>query len=135
VKFKRRGKNLHPLAFASQLIAGFHPALLDKRKFSNSEQLSPPRKPFGDRAIRFQRRERDLAESLFTMDEHTFVIAEFAEFVGFDFVLLGFGVIHAALSGAGTPRAFHHLLFAKKIGGLDGIGFVGGAKNHPIAKI
>jgi Zn-dependent peptidase ImmA (M78 family) len=30
---------------------------------------------------------------------HAFVVAEFAEFVGFDFVFLGFGIIHVAFSG------------------------------------
>jgi len=32
-----------------------------------------------------------------------------------------------------TPGTFHDTLFAEKIGGLNGIGFIGAAKNHPIA--
>ena len=63
------------------------------------------------------------------------MIAELAEFVGFDFVFLGLRVIHIAFAGTGTPRAFHHRFFAKKIGGLNRVGFVGAAKNHPVAEI
>ncbi len=69
------------------------------------------------------------------MDEYALVVAEIAELMRFDLVLLGFGVVDVALAGAESPRAFHHALLAKKIGGLHGIGFVRGAENHPVAEI
>lgn len=37
------------------------------------------------------------------MDEHALVVAEVAEFVQLDFVLLGFGVVHVAFAGAESP--------------------------------
>ena len=39
-------------------------------------------------------------ELVFTMDQHAFVVAQSAEFVRLDFVLLGFRIIDAALAGA-----------------------------------
>jgi len=61
-------------------------------------QLPPDRKPFGDFAGRFQRRQRQALESLFTVNQHAFVVAEIAELVRFDFVFLHFGKIYRAFS-------------------------------------
>ena len=69
------------------------------------------------------------------MDKHTLVVAEIAQLVRLDFMFLGFIVIYVSFSGAVTPRAFYDPFFADEIGGLNGIGFIGGAKNHPVAKI
>ena len=69
------------------------------------------------------------------MDEHAFVVAESAEFVRFDFVFLRFGVIDVAFARAETPRALHDALFAEKVCGLDGIAFVSGAEDEPVAEI
>ena len=63
------------------------------------------------------------------------MVAEIAKFVRLDFVFFGFGVIHVALAGAESPRAFYHALLADEVGGLDGIGFVGGAEDEAIAEI
>ena len=41
-----------------------------------------------------------MAESIFEMHEHALVIAKFAELVRFNFVVLGFRIIDAALAGA-----------------------------------
>lgn len=69
------------------------------------------------------------------MDENALVVAEHAQFVRLDFVFFNFVVSHVALSGIVTPGAFHDPLFANKIGGLNRIGFIGGAENHPVAEI
>jgi hypothetical protein len=69
------------------------------------------------------------------MHEDAFMIAEFAELVRFDFVFLGLRIIDAALAGTGTPCPLHDLFFAKKIGGLHGVGFIGRPENHSVAKI
>ena len=53
------------------------------------------------------------------MDEDARVIAKIAELVPFDFVLLGFGIVHVALSGSESPRAFHYALLAEKVGGSE----------------
>jgi hypothetical protein len=37
------------------------------------------------------------------MDEDALVVAEVAEPVRFDFVFLGFGIVHVALAGAESP--------------------------------
>ena len=63
------------------------------------------------------------------------MVTQIAELVGFDFVLLGFGVVHILPSGTVTPRAFHDALLAKKVGGLDCIRFVGGAEDDAITEI
>jgi hypothetical protein len=69
------------------------------------------------------------------MDEDALVVTEIAQFVRLDFVFFGFVVIHVSFSGTVTPLAFYHPFFADEIGGLNGIGFVGGPENHPVAKI
>ena len=74
-------------------------------------------------------------KAAFAVDENTFVVAEIAELVRLNFVFLCFVVIDIAFAGTVTPRAFYHPLFADEIGGLNGIGFVGGAENHPVAEI
>ena len=58
------------------------------------------------------------------------MVAEIAELVRFDFVFLVFGIIHVALAGAESPRAFHHALFADEVGGLNGVGFVAGVRSE-----
>jgi len=68
------------------------------------------------------------------MDEDALVVAEIAELVWFDFVLLGFGVVHVVLVGAESPRPFYHALLADEVGGLNGIGFIGGAEDEAIAR-
>ena len=93
------------------------------------------REPVGNSSICLQRRKRHTTKATFAMDEHAFVVAEVAEFVRFDFVFFGFGVVHVALAGAESPRAFHHALFADEIGGLNGVAFVGGAEDEPVAEI
>ena len=37
-------------------------------------------------------------KSPLAMNKNAFVVAEFAKFVGFNFVFLGFGIIHVAFS-------------------------------------
>jgi hypothetical protein len=69
------------------------------------------------------------------MDKHALVVPQIAQFVGLYFVFLRFGVVDVALAGAESRSAFHQPLFAKKIGGLDGIGFIGGAEDHPVPEI
>jgi hypothetical protein len=59
--------------------------------------------PFRDRAVCFKWRQRYSAKAAFAVDEDTFVVAEIAEFVRFDFVFLGFGMIDVALAGAEAP--------------------------------
>lgn len=63
------------------------------------------------------------------------MVAEVAEFVWFDFVFFGFGVIDVAFAGAEAPGAFDDALFADEVGGLDGVGLVGGAEDHAVAKV
>lgn len=63
------------------------------------------------------------------------MVAKITEFVRLDFVFFNFVVIHVALAGAVTPGAFYDPFFADEIGGLNGIGFIGGAENHPVTKI
>lgn len=76
-------------------------ALLRKRV--RLKQPSPPRKPLCDFSIWLNWRQCHAAEAAFTVDEHALVVAEIAEFVRFDFVFLGFGVVHVALAGAESP--------------------------------
>ena len=71
-----------------------------ENKTDQSENLPPPRKPLCSSSIRFQWRERDLAESLFAVNQNTCVVAELAKFMRLDFVFLGFGIVDAALAGA-----------------------------------
>lgn len=66
------------------------------------------------------------------MDEDALVVAEL---VRFDFMLLGFGVVRVALAGTIAPRSFHDLLLSEEVGGLDSIGFVGGAEVEAVAEI
>lgn len=66
---------------------------------------------------------------------HPLVIAEIAKLVGFDFVSLGFGVVHVALACAEAPRTLHNAFPAEKIGGLDGISLIGGAEDHSVAEV
>ena len=63
------------------------------------------------------------------------MVAEIAELVRFDLVLLGFGVVRVRLSGAVAPRAFHDALLAQEVSGLHRIGFVGSAEDEAITKI
>jgi len=95
-------------------------------------QLGEPRRRF---PVRFERRQGHTAEAAFAVDEDALVVAKDAELVGFQFVFLGLGVVHVALAGAETPRAFHDALLADEIGGLNGVAFVGGAEDDPVAKI
>src|SRR6266853_5088047 len=53
----------------------------------------PPFEPRRDLSVRLQWREEDLFESVLAMNQHTLVVAEVAELVWFNFVLLGFGII------------------------------------------
>jgi hypothetical protein len=69
------------------------------------------------------------------MNKNALMVAEIAELVRFDFVFLGFVVVHVSFAGTVTPGAFYDALLADEIGGLKGIGFVGGAENHPVTKI
>ena len=48
-------------------------------------------------------RENHAAILPFASNEHALVVAEVAEFVQLDFVLLGFGVVHVAFAGAESP--------------------------------
>ena len=68
------------------------------------------------------------------MNHHTLVVTKIAELVRFDFVLLGFVVVHVALAGTESPRALYDTLFAEKIGGLNRIGFVGCPEDHSVAE-
>ena len=63
-----------------------------------SDHLAPYRKPFWDFTVGFQWWQRDTLETLFAVDQHTFMITQAAEQMRFDFVLLDFGIIHSALS-------------------------------------
>ena len=74
-----------------------------------------------------------MTKTTFAVDENALVIVEIAKFVGFDFVFLSFGIVHVALAGAESPRAFHHALFADEVGGLNGIGFIGGTEDESVA--
>ena len=100
-----------------------------------SAKSPPPRKPHGYAPVGFEWRQGHSPKSAFAVDEDALVVAEIAEFVRLDFVFLGFGIVHVAPAGAESPRAFHHALLADEIGGLNGVGFVGRAENHPVAKI
>jgi hypothetical protein len=62
------------------------------------QESAPARKPLCHCPVRFQRRQNNTPKSSLAVDEHAFVVAEIAELVRFDFVLVGFGEIHAALS-------------------------------------
>ena len=76
-----------------------------------------------------------MAKSSLAMDQHALVIPEIAELVRFDFVFLGFVVIHIAFAAAVTPRAFDDPLLAEKIRALHGVLLVGGTENHPVTEI
>ena len=69
------------------------------------------------------------------MDENALVVAEIAEFVRFDLVFLGFGVVDVPLPGAESPGAFHHALFADEVGGLNGVCLISGAEDEPVAEV
>src|SRR6185503_10369222 len=101
----------------------------------NSENPPPPGKPFRDAAVCLKRRQRRPAKSPFTVDEHALVVAEVAELVGFDLVLLGFVVVHVAFTRAESPGAFDDALFAKKVGGLNCVAFIGSTEHHAVAEI
>lgn len=60
---------------------------------------------------------------VFAMDQHALMVTPVAEFVRFELVFFGLGVVHVALAGAESSRALHDALLADKVGGLDGIGF------------
>src|SRR6266700_4133955 len=99
--------------------------------------LSQPasRIPTRHRSVRFQRRQRHAPKSALAVNENALVIAEIAEFVRLDSVLLSLGVVDAAPAGAVAPGPFHDTSFAEEVGGLNGIGFVGGTENYPVTKI
>jgi hypothetical protein len=62
------------------------------------------------------------------VDNDAFVVTEVSQFVRLDFVFLDLGVVDVALSGTVAPGAFHDSLLADKIGGLNGVGFMGARK-------
>jgi len=69
------------------------------------------------------------------VNQHALVVAEIAEFVRFDFVLFGFGVVDIAFTGTVSPGAFDHALFAEEVSCLDGVSLICAAKDDPIAQI
>src|ERR1043166_8132945 len=69
------------------------------------------------------------------MNQNALVVAEVAELVWLNLVLLGLGVIHSSLACAVAPGALDDALLAEKVRGLDGIGFLGGAENETVAEI
>src|SRR5205809_2907331 len=89
--------------------------------------LSQPasRIPARHRAVRFQRRQSHAPKTALAVNEDALVIAEIAEFVRLDSVLLSLGVVDVAPACAETPRAFDHALLANEISGLNCVGFVG----------
>ena len=74
-------------------------------------------------------------KAFFTVDDDALMVAQTAQLMRFDLVLLGFGIVHVAFTGAEPPRALHHAFLAKKVSSLNGIGFVGSAEDHPVAEI
>ena len=70
---------------------------------SDSKHFSPPRKPFSNCSVRFERRERNPPKTPFAMNQNALVVAEIAELVRLDFVFLGFVVIHIPFPGTVTP--------------------------------
>ena len=70
---------------------------------SDSKHFSPPRKPFCNCSVRFERRERNPPKTPFAMDQNALVVAEIAELVRLDFVFLGFVVIYVAPASTVTP--------------------------------
>ena len=63
------------------------------------------------------------------------MVAEIAELVRFNFVLLGFGVVDVAFAHAVAPRAFYDPLLADEVGGLNRVSFVGRAEDEAVAEI
>jgi len=69
------------------------------------------------------------------MDEHAFVVSKVAELVRLDLVFLGFVVVHVPFTCAESPGASDDALFAKKVGGLNRVAFIGSTEDHAIAQI
>src|SRR5438552_3223516 len=88
--------------------------------------LSQPasRIPARHRSVRFQRRQCHAPETAIAVNEDALVVAEIAEFVRLDSVLLCLGVVHVPPAGAETPRALDHAFLAYEISGLNRVGFV-----------
>lgn len=63
-------------------------------------QRGEPRRRF---PVGFEWRQGYTAEAAFAVDKDALVVTEIAELVGFEFVLLGFGVVHIAFAGAEAP--------------------------------
>src|SRR6266581_8442392 len=99
--------------------------------------LSQPasRIPGRQRAVRFQRWQRHTPKTALAVNQDALVIAEIAELVRLDSVLLGLGVVDVAPACAETPRAFDHALLANEISGLNCVGFVGSPEDQAVAEI
>lgn len=69
------------------------------------------------------------------VNQHTFMVTQIAEFVWFDFVFLSFRVVDVAFPSTVSPRAFDDTFLAKKVSGLNGIGFVCGTEDHSVTEV
>jgi hypothetical protein len=73
--------------------------------------------------------------SALAMDEDALVIAQVAQNVRFDLVLVHLVVVPRASAAGVTPRTFDDGSLAKEVGALHSVRLVRSAKNQPVAKI
>ncbi len=69
------------------------------------------------------------------MNKNALVVAEGAELMWLDFVLLVFGIIDGAFARGVAPRTLYDPLLAEKVSRLNGVGLVATAEDDPIAQI
>ena len=101
----------------------------------STEEPSPCGKPARDGTIRLQRWQVHTPMSALAMDEDALVIAQVAQNVRFDLVLVHLVVVPRAFAAGVTPRTFDDGSLAKEVGALHSVRLVRGAKNQPVAKI
>ena len=73
--------------------------------------------------------------SALAMDEDALVIAQVAQNMRLDLVLIDLIVIARPFAAGVTPRTFDDGSLAKEVGALHSVRLVRGAKNQPVAKI
>ena len=74
-------------------------------------------------------------ELSFAVNQNTLVVAKITQFMRFDLVLLGFRNSSHCFFRRCVPVERLTTRFFQKVGSLNGVGFIGGTKDYPIAKV